>query len=61
MLNTTSAETEDARSKKVRMLRERYLAGTLDEVLIPKDADFSALARDVFGDRRASDAADGEE
>ena len=40
----------DPRAEKVRMLRERYLNGTLDEVLIPEDADFSGLVSAVFPD-----------
>lgn len=43
-------ELIDTRSEKVRRLRERYLQGTLDEVLIPDDADFGRLVAVVYPD-----------
>ena len=38
----------EARAEKVRRLRALYLAGRLDEELIPRDADFSMLIADVL-------------
>ncbi len=45
---------EEARRKLIRELRQCYLDGTLDELLIPKDAEvpdslLRALFPDIFG------------
>ncbi|MCA9569698.1 MAG: hypothetical protein KC656_17750 [Myxococcales bacterium] len=43
-------DQDDMSPERLRMiqeLRERYLQGTLDEVLIPEDADFSGLLEDL--------------
>ena len=46
--STTPAPPRDPRAEKVRLMRQLYLAGRLDAVLIPKDADWSRLADAVF-------------
>lgn len=52
-MNTqTPTPVRDARAEKVRLFRQLYLAGRLDEVLIPKDADVSRLLDDVFPERQ---------
>lgn len=35
------------RLRMIQELRERYLSGTLDEVLIPEKADFTMLLEDI--------------
>ncbi len=45
------------REKLVRQLRERYLAGTLDEVLIPEDANFEHLLDDLRAEEEPREAA----
>lgn len=37
-MSSVTPEAPDARAQYVAELRARYLAGTLDEVLIPEDA-----------------------
>lgn len=48
----TPAPSRDRRAEKVRLFRQLYLSGRLNEVLIPEDADVSALVDAVFADRR---------
>jgi len=51
----TPAPPRDARAEKVRLFRQLYLAGRLDEVLFGKDARWDKLADAVFDDGRAQD------
>ena len=49
MIATPTPPTRrESREDKVRRFRELYLAGRLDEVLIPQDADLTRLIVDVF-------------
>lgn len=43
---TTSTDPQ-ARAAMVQALRERYLNGTLDEVLVPVEPEFGALMDDL--------------
>jgi hypothetical protein len=47
-LSQPASNRPDERQDKVRRFRQMYLDGTLSRVLIPKDADWTALLRDVF-------------
>lgn len=42
------------RMRMIQEMRERYLNGTLDEVLIPEEADFSALLSDLAAEEDVS-------
>jgi hypothetical protein len=49
MIATPIAPTRrESREDRVRRFRQLYLAGRLDEVLIPRDADLTRLITDVF-------------
>lgn len=45
------AAPTESRQDKVRRFRALYLAGKLNEHLIPDHADLTALLRDVFDER----------
>lgn len=48
----TPRPNRDPRAEKVALFRRLYLAGRLNEVLIPRDVDVSNLVDAVFADRR---------
>lgn len=52
---TRREEKARQRAEYVAELRRRYVEGSLDDVLVPEDANLDRLLEDIFPDRMGND------
>lgn len=54
VLDKPRAREEQERARVVQELRDRYIRGTLDEILIPEEPSIARLLADLFPNKRRS-------